>query len=784
MVTVGVRSLETVSIKIICESAVYDVHAGIVEIPTCDVTGNSQLYFSVIEEHPTTSRRSLTLLDVYVMGECPSVDLVTGVCDTSGCDVDTTVCSLGSINCTGCNIGYQLLAKTTIGACHGVVLDPVFDRNVTEDNYADIAAEISSFSTDSLDNATLQTTELLKNISKVFNDIAELVKLLPSSSDIHPLVVERMASTLNSLIQWNHRLLEVESTSIILQSYELVASLYAQQRNYTLILDEVTIVTEVRETNEFRRTGSMFDFTNSTDVTSTISLPRQLFDNIPSSWPAVGILYTLYENPTLFPIRNDDNENSSTLRSTVATPVLAATVGSSLNFAEIHPPIVITLIPKEQSENITIREGSEKCVSWDFSSNRWVTDGCVTVRNETTNVVECQCTHLTNFAVLIDICSRAQDCENDPLADIILSATTYAGVVLSCIGIIFTVITLVAFKDLRSRDNTKHHIQLCIAIFCLLVVFVAGIDQTKPYAGCVVVSVLIHYFSLVAVMWMGAEAVLIFKKIVIIFGEITTSYIIVVSLICWLIPLIPVLLVLIIDMANGTDTKSDLIVNRYEHGVESVTGFCFLKDSGVFFGAFLAPILMVLLLNVVIFIWVTVIVVRSTKDKLKRTNEDLSSRVVIRIIISLLGITSLFGITWLFAALTITISGNNVLRTIVQALFVVSGTFQGFFLFLFFCVLDQKARGAWREAFVSCMQITKQSYRRDSSSLIGVSSKKTDTFTFDQNSNYSTDMKKEDMKNNFSKLKYDSVNGNASTDLNEYHKTRVIITVVEDHGTA
>ena len=79
-----------------------------------------------------------------------------------------------------------------------------------------------------------------------------------------------------------------------------------------------------------------------------------MFDNIPSSWPAVGILYTLYENPTLFPIPNDDNENCSTLRSTVATPVLAATVGSSLNFAEIHPPIVITLIPKEQSENITV----------------------------------------------------------------------------------------------------------------------------------------------------------------------------------------------------------------------------------------------------------------------------------------------------------------------------------------------------------------------------------------------------------------------------------------------
>lgn len=70
--------LYRMSIYFKCRSAVYDVHAGIVEIPTCDVTGNSQLYFSVIEEHPTTSRRSLTLSDVYVMGECPSVDLVTG----------------------------------------------------------------------------------------------------------------------------------------------------------------------------------------------------------------------------------------------------------------------------------------------------------------------------------------------------------------------------------------------------------------------------------------------------------------------------------------------------------------------------------------------------------------------------------------------------------------------------------------------------------------------------------------------------------------------------------
>ena len=67
----------------------------------------------------------------------------------------------------------------------------------------------------------------------------------------------------------------------------------------------------------------------------------------------------------------------------------------------------------------------------------------------------------------------------------------------------------------------------------MLVVFVSGINQTSVYGGCVAVSVLIHYFTLVAVMWMGAEAVLIFQKLVIVFIRITTSYIIAVSLVCW-----------------------------------------------------------------------------------------------------------------------------------------------------------------------------------------------------------------------------------------------------------
>ena len=48
------------------------------------------------------------------------------------------------------------------------------------------------------------------------------------------------------------------------------------------------------------------------------------------------------------------------------------------------------------------------------------------------------------------------------------------------------------------------------------------------------VSALIHYFTLVAVMFMGAEAVLMFKKLVIsVFSSTSTKFFVAVSLICW-----------------------------------------------------------------------------------------------------------------------------------------------------------------------------------------------------------------------------------------------------------
>ena len=88
-------------------------------------------------------------------------------------------------------------------------------------------------------------------------------------------------------------------------------------------------------------------------------------------------------------------------------------------------------------------------------------------------------------------------------------------------------------RKLRQRDNAKLHVQLASALTCMLFVFMVGINKTENRAGCATVGVFLHYFLLVSWMWMGAEALLLFQKLVIVFVNITTKYLIIISILCW-----------------------------------------------------------------------------------------------------------------------------------------------------------------------------------------------------------------------------------------------------------
>ncbi len=120
-------------------------------------------------------------------------------------------------------------------------------------------------------------------------------------------------------------------------------------------------------------------------------------------------------------------------------------------------------------------------------------------------------------------------------------------------------------------------------IVSFVLVALSAENVTSLYGGCLTVSVLVHYFTLVAVMWMGAEALLMFQKLVIVFVRITPKFIVGVSIVCWskynvcmhelmdmivllfkiaAAPVILVIIPLIVDLATGHAIADDIIVRR------------------------------------------------------------------------------------------------------------------------------------------------------------------------------------------------------------------------------
>ena len=108
-----------------------------------------------------------------------------------------------------------------------------------------------------------------------------------------------------------------------------------------------------------------------------------------------------------------------------------------------------------------------------------------------------------------------------------------------------------------------------------------------------------------------------------------------------------------------------------------------------FYGAFLAPVCLTLVVNLVIFVLVMRQLFRRSSNKLT-TSEKSKTSVRLRGAFSLLAI---LGLTWFFAILAIGDFG-----IVFNYLFAIFNTLQGFFIFIFYCVLKEEARKCWRNA--------------------------------------------------------------------------------------
>lgn len=126
----------------------------------------------------------------------------------------------------------------------------------------------------------------------------------------------------------------------------------------------------------------------------------------------------------------------------------------------------------------------------------------------------------------------------------------------------------------------------------------------------------------------------------------------------------------------------------------------------MFFGAFLGPIILLIIFNTLIFLCIGIVITKFkiNKEKMKAAGEQkhrMSSKEICKLLVSLTGFMVLLGLSWTLMLFTIVGVATNVYAAFtIQLLFNFFNSFQGFFLFVFFVALSPDARNSWKQLFL------------------------------------------------------------------------------------
>ncbi|XP_062605232.1 adhesion G-protein coupled receptor G7-like [Saccostrea cucullata] len=355
-----------------------------------------------------------------------------------------------------------------------------------------------------------------------------------------------------------------------------------------------------------------------------------------------------------------DNRTMGTITDDVIriSPVLSLSAFKEGDYISLHHTFTLQHYTSIIKVNDGFLEnGTVKCGFIDKQTRSWSYDGCVVLVSTSWNTT-CFCNHTTNFAILMQIKDFKVE-RNHALA---LNIITYIGCTVS---LITQVIAITVFSCVGSLNSERIcvHKNLCYAITAAQLVFLVGIRAVQIKIICSIIALLLHYFYSAVFVWMLVEGMLLYSKVVQVFGS-EKSRIVYYYAFGWGLPLI---ILIISATANwkgyGTDRS------------------CWLSMSDGTVWAFVGPAVSIILVNMVI-LWIVIRII----IHLERSDEYKQIRSSVKGAIFLL---PLLGLTWIFGLMAV-----NKDTIIFQYLFAVFNSLQGFFVFLFHCVCNSEVRQA------------------------------------------------------------------------------------------
>ncbi|XP_063969915.1 mucin-2-like isoform X2 [Lytechinus pictus] len=573
------------------------------------------------------------------------------------------------------------------------ILEILSNMAVTAENAAVVAEEVADF------------TEMNENIStNGLGIIATLLEDINSVNSTEPEVAESIVEiadsilslpddTLGSAEEENNSpsriVLALEAQLAIVEvengSSRFVESNVAAEvldvgpsdisQGYTVIMS-VTDDGESISDRDFRvRGGDLTQGTEATQSEATLFIPSGLADSLLGR--RGRLVFTTYLMAGLFQDVGlaQINEGEESFNRTPNSRIMSASV-NNMKVEDLDEPVRISFVPLNPNGT------NAQCVFWDFNENAWSGRGCIQVSNDTNGRIECECNHLTNFGILMDIYGGEGLSDE---ADFILKIISYIGCLISIWGLLLTILTYATNKKLRDRKPNQILLSLSSALLGLYVIFLVmiSLDQTRNVSEisilpCSILAAILQYFILASIFWMGVEGFNMYNLFVLVLNAYMPDFLKKASLVAWGCPL------LIVGITAGASRQ------YYSH-----TDFCF-PQFWPLIGGLLIPIGVVMIFNVVIYVRVLMRLNKTVKGKhLDKTEK----RQRIRRFQNAVCILTLMGLTWSIGYLSVIRPASAV----VQGIFTVLNSLQGYFIFMLYCIRQPKVRRIWRSQFKCCL---------------------------------------------------------------------------------
>ncbi|KAI5699343.1 hypothetical protein M8J75_001423 [Diaphorina citri] len=451
------------------------------------------------------------------------------------------------------------------------------------------------------------------------------------------------------------------------ESAFLLAEAWDTDRTVNLAYKNILISIHVIELDKLKKSSERFPLVSTSyDANDTWQNRHENWIEIKASSfydnameDVTRVVYSTYErlHEVLIPI---DMRNSSLL---LNSRIIGASLGSGKHIS-LKESILVGL-EHIRTENMT----DPICVFWDYQSDNWSTDGCELYSTNKTFTI-CECTHLTNFALLMRISEESAI----DLEGMCLKILTYVGCAMSCICLVVSFLTFHLMKTLKSERFTIHK-NLCLSLFVAEIVFIVGVTETNNSLLCSMVAVMLHYFFLCAFVWMLLEGFQLYVMLIEVF-EVERSRIKWYYLFGYGFPLVVVGLCSFFFPGN--------------YGTKE---YCWLAPNVMVLYSFILPIGFVIVINLV-FLSMTIVVMCRHANKtlaVKKPRDQSRSAFLRTWLKGALFLSFLLGLTWGFGIIHI------IYESIIWAyLFTLFNTMQGVFIFVFHCLLNEKIRTEYK----------------------------------------------------------------------------------------